>query len=115
VPCDVLEVAVGAEEREGMPNAKLSNECIDCSNLDSYATTRFSQRRSLDVIIPIRSQERHSGKPLENLGTCLRPRKTLQQLLENESGRENSLPSAESVGEHGNLWDRRRRIPPQCQ
>jgi len=98
-----------------MPDAKLGNQCIDCSNLNSYATTCVSQRGGLDVIVTIWNQERHSGKPLENLGTCLRPREALQQLLENESGREDSLPAAKRVGKLGNLRNRLRRIPPQCQ
>jgi hypothetical protein len=115
VPRDILEITVGAEERQGMPNTKLGNQCIDCSNLNSYATTRVSQRGSLDVIITVRNQERHSGKPLENLAPCLRPRETLQQLLENEAGSEDGLPGAKGVGERGNLGDRLWRIPAQCQ
>ena len=115
VPRDVLEVVIGAEERQGVPDAKLGNQRIDGSHLNSCATTRVAQRGGLDVIITVRNQERHSGKPLENLGACLRSRETLQQLLENESGREDNLPVVEGVGEHGDLGDRLRCIPPQCQ
>jgi len=81
-----------------MPDAKLRNQRIDCSNLDSRSSTRVSQRRSLDVIISVRNQERHGGKPLENLSACLGPSETLQQLLENESGREDGLAGAKGVG-----------------
>ncbi len=112
---DVFEVLIGAEERQVVPDTKLSNQHIDCSNLDSHATARVAQRRSLDVIISVRNQERHSGKPLENLGTCLGPSETLQQLLKNESGREDGLAGAKGVGKRGNLEDRLWRIPPQCQ
>jgi hypothetical protein len=98
VPCDALKVLIGAEKCQNVPDAKLRNQRIDCPNLDSCSTTPVSQRRSLDVIISVRSQERHCGKPLENLGACLGPGEALQQLLQNESSCENGLASAKGVG-----------------
>lgn len=98
MPRDVLEVLIGAEKSQNVPDTKLRNERIDCPDLNTRSTTRVSQRRSLDVIISVRNQERHGGKPLENLGACLGPSETLQQLLKNESSRENSLAGAKGVG-----------------
>ena len=115
MPRNVLEVLIGAEECQAVPDAKLGNQRIDCPYLNSRATTGVAERCSLDVVISVRNQERYGGKPLENLGACLGPSETLQQLLENESGREDSLPAAKRVGKLGNLRNRLRRIPPQCQ
>lgn len=115
VPRDVLEVLVGAEKSQNVPDAQLRNQRIDCPNLNTHSTTRVSQRRSLDVIISVRNQEWHGGKPLENLGACLGPSETLQQLLENESSRENGLAGAKGIGERHNLGDHGGRIPTQCQ
>ena len=98
-----------------MADAKLRNQRIYCSNLNSRSTARVPQRRSLDVVISVRNQERHGGKPLENLGACLGPSETLQQLLENESSRKNGLAGAQGVGERENLGGRRGRVPTQCQ
>ena len=64
VPRDVLEVLIGAEKSQNVPDTKLRNERIDCHDLNTRSTTRVSQRRSLDVIISVRNQERHGGKPL---------------------------------------------------
>ena len=115
MPRNVLEVLIGAEEYQAVPDAKLGNQRIDCSNLNACATTRVAERCSLDVVISVRNQERYGGKPLENLGACLGPSETLQQLLENQSGREDGLPGAKGVGEGGNLGHRLRRVPTQCQ
>jgi len=115
VPRDVLEVPVGAEKCQTVPDAKLRNQRIDRSSLNSCSTTRVSQRRRLDVIISVRNQERHRGKALENLAACLRPSETLQQLLENESGREDGLASPKAVSERRNLGHCLGRIPTQCQ
>ena len=115
MPRDVLEVLIGAEEYQAVPDAKLGNQRIDCPYLNSRATTGVAERCSLDVVISVRNQERYGGKPLENLGACLGPSETLQQLLENQSGREDGLPGAKGVGEGGNLGHRLRRVPTQCQ
>jgi hypothetical protein len=115
VPRDALKVLIGAEESQSVPDAKLRNQRVDCPDLNSRSTTGVSQRRSLDVVISVRIQKRHGGKPLENLSACLGPSETLQQLLEHESSREDGLAGAKGVGERHDLGDRRGRIPTQCQ
>ena len=98
-----------------MADAELRDERINCPNLDSAAAARIAQRRGLDVIVPVRKQERHRGKPLEDLCTCLRSRETLQQLLENEPGSQDSFTPRKGVAEGEDLGARLRHIPPQCQ
>ena len=115
MPRDVLEVPVGAEKCQTVADAKLRNQRIDRSSLNSCSTTRVSQRRSVSVIISVRNQKRHGGKALENLGACLRPSETLQQLLENESSREDRLATAKAVSERRNLGHGLGRTTTQCQ
>jgi|SRR5215469_2641948 len=115
MPRDVLEVLIGAEECQAVPDAKLGNQRIDRPNLNSCATTRVAERCCLDVVVSVRNQERYGGKPLENLSACLGPSEALQQLLENQAGREDGLAGAKGVRERGNLRHRLRRVPTQCQ
>lgn len=115
MPREVLKVLIGAEECQAVPDAQLGDQRVNCSKLNSSATARVAQCGGLDVIIAIRNQERHSGKPLENLGMRLGSREPLQQLLKNEPGRENGFPCSKGVAESSDLGNRLRRIPPQSQ
>ena len=86
-----------------MPDTKLGNKGIDCPYLNSRATTRVTERCGVDVVISVRNPEWYGGKPLENLGACLGPSETLQQLLENQSGGQDGLAGAKGVGRRRNL------------
>jgi hypothetical protein len=46
VPRNVLEVLIGAEECQAVPDAKLGNQRIDCPYLNSRATTGVAERGS---------------------------------------------------------------------
>lgn len=112
---DVLEVLISAEERQAVAHTEFRYERINCTDLDSGASARVAQRCSLDVVVPVRNQKRHSGKALENLCTCLRSGEALQQLLENESGSENSFASGKGLSQSGNMRACLRRVPPKRQ
>ena len=61
------------------------------------ATAGVADFGSFDVILPVGLQKSKRGEPLYELRTCLWPRKTLQELLQNEAGREDLVCTFQCV------------------
>jgi hypothetical protein len=83
----MFKVIVSREHCQIVTKAKLSQEGINRSNLLPGAPTNVSQLGGSDVIIAIRHDERHRGKPIQNLRTGPWTRKTLKKLLQDKPGR----------------------------
>ena len=66
----------------------MRNDGIYGADLDATATTDVAEVCRLDVIVSIWGEEWQSREPLDNLFTSLRSREPLQQLLQNQAGRQ---------------------------
>ena len=80
-----------------MFETELDEYRIDGPDLNAMPTTGVADLGRFDVVVSIRLQESERGEPLDQLGTCLWPGKTLQQLLQNQPGRKNLVGSIERV------------------
>lgn len=80
-----------------MPDAELRKQCVNGANLDASLAARIAQGCRTDVVVPIRLQQRQSGKPFDDLGPRPGARKTLQELLENKTCRDDDLRTQERV------------------
>ncbi len=96
-----------------MPDAKLRQESINSSDLYSSAPTAISQIRGLNVIVAIGGEKRYRGKPIQNFRAGFRTRKTLQDLLQDEARRNDSLARFERPCQRLHFRHRRRRIAPK--
>ena len=85
---NVREILVGGQHREVVADAKLRQKSIDRSDLHALSATVVPQLRRLDVIVAIRHDERQRGKGLDDLRPVLGPDEALQELLQNEAGRQ---------------------------
>lgn len=83
-----------------MPHAQLDQHRVDRSNLNAVLSTSIADFRSFDVVGAIGLEERQRGKPLDQLATRLRSRKALEQLLEDQPGREHLVRAFKSAPEH---------------
>ena len=96
-----------------MPDAKLREESINSSDLYSSAPTAISQIRSFNVIVAIGDEKRYCGKPVQNFRAGFRTRKTLQDLLQDEPGRNDRLARFDRPCQRLHFRHRRRRIAPK--
>ena len=80
-----------------MFETELDEYRIEGPDLNAMPETRVADLGRFDVVFTIRLQESERGKPLDPLGTCLWPCKTLQEFLQNQAGRKNLVCSFERV------------------
>jgi hypothetical protein len=84
----VFEVLVRRQHDQIMPDAELSQQRIDCSNLYAAASATVPQLGGLDVIVTIWNQQRNCGETLDNLATGLWASESLKQFLQDKPGRD---------------------------
>ena len=96
---DAPEIFVGREHRQPMVNAELGQESVDRADLHAGAATGIAQRRRVDVIVAVRHEEWHCGKSIQDLRARARPRKALQQLLQDKTGRKNIFAALDRAKE----------------
>ena len=66
-----------------MPDAELREKGVDCANLHAGATAVIAQFRGIDVILPVRSEERQGLEPVDDVFARAGSGESLQQLLQN--------------------------------
>jgi hypothetical protein len=110
-----LEIAIGREHRQAMTNTQLSKERIDRSNLYARSPATIAQLGGIDVIAPVRRQERECGKPIQYLFSRFGAVETLEQFLQDETCRQDALASFQGSDQSADLRFIRRCITPKCQ
>ena len=96
-----------------MPDTQLREKGVDRSDLDAAAAALVPQRRSFDVIIAIRRQQGHGRKATDDLIAGFGAGETLQELLQNEAGRYESLIVPKGLDQRRHLPCVRRPITPE--
>ena len=86
-----------------MTNAQLREQRVDCADLQVGAAAAISQFRGVDVILPIRGQERQGRKPLDDLFARPRAGKTLQQLLQDQAARYDGIATFKRASQRVHL------------
>ena len=56
---NVLEVAIGTQQRKAVANTQMSNQRINGPSLHSRPPAVISQGSGFDVVVSVRSQERY--------------------------------------------------------
>jgi hypothetical protein len=69
VTSDIPKIAISREHRQAVTDAQLSKDSIDRSDLYACPTTVIAQLGGIDVIPPVRCQERQCGKSAYYLGS----------------------------------------------
>ncbi|HEY2093371.1 MAG TPA: hypothetical protein VGJ81_15940 [Thermoanaerobaculia bacterium] len=98
----MLKIPVRAEHHQVVSDAKLREERIDRSDLESAAAAFIAKVRGGDVVLALRHDERQRGEPLEDLCSRLRAAESLEKFLEDQAGRENRSLALKCVGQEVN-------------
>ena len=107
------KVVVGRKHDEVVADAKLREQAVDGSDLDAAASAGVSQRRRFDVIGAGRGDEWKGGKTLDDACCVPWPAEPLQQLLKDQSGREDRFSSRQGLPQAGYGRVIGRRVPSQ--
>ena len=83
--CGEDKVVIRGQQLQLVTNAELRDHGIHGAELHHGATTSIAQIRGIDVILPVRSQERQGAKPFNDFVTCPGSAKPLQQFLQDQS------------------------------
>jgi hypothetical protein len=86
------KICITCEHDESMPDTQLSEQGINCPDLDPGPPTAVAKFGCVHMIVPVWSQERNRTEPVKNLLTRLRTGKTLQKFLKNQTGRDDRIP-----------------------
>jgi len=100
------EIAVGAQQRKLVTNAELCNRRVDRADLHPCTTASIAQICSVDVILPVRGEERHGRKPVDDVLTRARAGKSLKQFLQDETGDHDGLTAFKCVAQFAHLGGR---------
>jgi len=95
------EVAIGREHHELMPDADLREEDIDRPDLYTVSAADVPQFRRRHVVLPVGNDEGKDCESFEDQLSRLGALKSLQQLLENQTGGEQRLVSFDRVTQSG--------------
>lgn len=71
------EILVCREQYHIVPNTKLCQQSVNGTELDACTAACVAQDRCVNVVIPIRLEERQGSKPFDNLGLRLGTEETL--------------------------------------
>ena len=58
VLCRQRKIIVGCQHRQLVPDAKLRQQRVNCTELDTGTLTQIAQSRRIDVVTPIRNDQR---------------------------------------------------------
>lgn len=60
------KVIVSRQQRQVMADAELRQQSIDSPDLHACAAAQVAQLRGVDMILPVRAEERQCGKSFDN-------------------------------------------------
>ena len=89
--CGCLEVLICGQEDEIVSATELNQQGIDGPDLHPAAATGVAHLRRFNVILPVWLEESESGEAFYELHAGLRPRKALQEFLQDEPGCEDLI------------------------
>src|SRR5947209_16057071 len=100
----MLEIAVGTEHREVVPDTELREERIDRSDLKAAPAALVAKVGSGDVVFALWHDERQRGEPIEDLCSRFRAAEPLEKFLKDQASRENRSLALKRVCEEVEIW-----------
>ena len=115
MPGDMAKVSIGRQDREVVTDAKLRQQCVDRTDLNTAPATSVSQLGGIDVVLPGRRQKRQRREAIEDPLGRSGPGKALQKLLQNQAGGEQRLTGLSRAHQFAYFRRREGRIAAKCQ
>lgn len=95
--CGVNEVLICAQKNEVMPDAKLRNQSVDCSDLYTRSATHVSHTCRCRMVFAIRLKQSQRSKSLYDLFACLGSCKALKKFLQYKTSRHNDVGASKRI------------------
>lgn len=112
---DAAEIAICREHGQIVAHAKLRQKRIDGADLHAGAPTSVAQFGGVNMVLSVRDDERQGGEAIEYLRPRPGPREPLQQLLQDQSGREDDILALQGAPQRVDFRRLRRAIPAEGQ
>ncbi len=96
---EVLEILVCTQHDKLVPDAELSEEGIDRTDLKASTTAVVTKVRRGCVIVALGHDQRQRSESIKDLFSRFRTAETLQNLLKNQAGGENRSFVPKSLGQ----------------
>lgn len=87
-----------------MTETELGEQGVDGANLHTRAPAAIAQFRGVDVILPVRSQQRQGREPLDDVFACTRAGESLQQFLQDQPRGHDGFAAFKGVAQRVYLW-----------
>ena len=97
------EVLVRGQQGQTMADAEPGDESVDRPGLHAPASAQVPERGCLDVVFQVGAEKRQGAKAREDLISRAGPAESLEDLLEDESRRDDEFAPFEGVRERGNF------------
>ena len=110
---DADEVLVGGQQRQLVAQAELRQDRVDGSNLEPGPPAPIAQLRRFDVVLAIRRQQWKRCEAFDDLLACTRSGEPLQEILQHQARRHDSLTAFKSSLEHVDLGRRLDCVAPK--
>ena len=108
-----LEVVVGTQQGEIVPNAQLSEQRVDGADLNARSAACVPKIGRCDMVFAIGLKQGKRGEAFNDLCARLGSGESLKQFLENQPGRDNDIGAHEGVLEQVDFRLRGRGIAAQ--
>ena len=115
MPGDIAKVSVCRQHRKVVAETELRQQRIDGADLNAAAPAGVSQLGRLDMVAPVRNQQRQRGEAIEDLRAVPRSREALQKLLKNEPGGHEFLAHLDGTDQLPSFVGRCRRVTSEGQ
>jgi hypothetical protein len=112
---DPHEVFIGRQQRQRVTHAQLSEQSVDRADLHTSPATPVAQFGSVDMILPVRIEKGQCGEPLDEVFARTRAGETLQQLLKDQSRRDQNFAVLEGPAQCRDFRGGRHHIPAKGQ
>jgi hypothetical protein len=112
---DVFEVDVGGQNGQLMTDAQLRQQRVDCPRLNTTRAAQIAQFCGVNVIFPVRIEERERRKALDDLPPGFGSGETLQEFLEYEASAEYGITGFNRMDERVNFRQIGRSVAAQEQ
>lgn len=100
---DPFEVAVRRQQGELETDAQLREQSVDRADLNTSSPAVVSKVRGGDMVVALRSDAGKSREVADDRGPCARTAEPLQELLQNQPGREHWLRATKGLSEARHL------------
>ena len=109
------KIVVGRQQHQRVTDAELGNHGVNRADLQPGPTTAVAQLCGVDMNLAVRSYERQGRKPVNDVFTCTRAGKPLQQFLQDETCGHDSFATFESVAQYAHLGSSGGLVAAECE